>query len=660
MTLITIDFETRSRAKLKTVSAYKYAEDESTTILCMAYNVTGNKADTKLWLPDQPFPQVLIDAIDEGQLFEAHNSFFEHCIWQLVGIPKFNFPQLPLDRWRCSAAKSRANGIPGSLEMGGAALNLDTQKDKKGKYLIRKLCEPRKPTKNNPEEWNNDPDLMDELGDYCVTDVGTEIELSHQLAAMSDKETQIWLLDQLINWRGIYIDVEAVKATISILDQAVIKYNKRIAELSEGAFTTSGQRDRIMEWCESHGVKLGGYTKADIDTVLKQKDLPANVKEVLQIRQILGKTSTAKYKKMLDQIAKNGRIHNVLVYHKAHTGRWGGSGIQVQNLPRPTIKDDPDNVIEVLKTGDLDEVDLCYDNPFEVAASAVRSMIAPAPGNKFISADYAAIEARMVFWFAEDEQALDIFRRGKCIYCEMASEIYGLTYEEVYIRYKNGDQEADKMRFMGKQAILGLGYQMGVNKFATSCANFGVPISEEFAQRVVTSYRSRFKSIVNLWAGLEKVAKQAVENPRQIFKYKKVKYRYDGKYFLKCKLPSGRVMCYPKVSYKLTETSWGEAKNAIHYYSNTNGKWVESTTYGGKLTENVVQAGARDIMAEAMLRLENRGYTVLMAVHDEAVSEVPDNFGSVEEYCDILCELPEWAKGLPLKAEGWRGYRYRK
>lgn len=656
----TIDFETRSRIDINKAGAYRYAEDDSTEVLFLAYNLTGDTKDTVLWASGDPDPQDLFDWIDSGGLVEAHNSFFERCIWTLVMVERELWPEVPSNKWRCSMAKARSNGIPGSLDAAGDALDLDIKKDKVGKQLIQKLCKPRKVTKKNPHEWNNDPELLKQLGQYCVRDVDTEIMLSNKLTDMPKSEIDVWLMDQDINWNGIKIDREAVESTIEVLSQTTEKYQKRLHELSDGAFTTSGQRAKILDWCEKQGFAMPGFTKEDVQKALEKSCCPDNVREVLNIRQILGLSSTAKYQKMMMQIAKDGRIHEVLVYHKAHTGRWGGAGVQIQNLPRPTIKDDPEFMVEVLKSSSLEDVEFWYDNALKLASSAIRSMIVPEDNKRFISADYAAIEARVLFWLAEDENALDIFRRGECIYSDMAAGIYKTDYDKVWDGYNAGIAEFEMMRFLGKQAILGLGYQMGAPKFVDSCAGYGVDIELNFSKGVVTSYREKYASVVKLWYGLEKAAVQAMENPGAIFTYNKIKYQFDGKFFLKCRLPSGRVLKYPGASYKMADTAWGDRKMTLHYMTYSDGRWKETTTYGGKLTENVDQAVSRDIMAYSTGILNENGYPVVMMVHDESVSEVDDDFGDVDEYCELMSRLPNWAEGLPIRAEGWVGKRYRK
>lgn len=652
--IATIDFETASEVDIS-VGEYRYAEDPSTHILCMAYHVT----EKKLWVPGMEPPEDLLDHIELGGLVEAHNSFFEHCIWNMIAVPQYNWPNMPLKQWRCSMAKARSNGLPGALGDAGTALNLPLQKDKRGKYLIQKLSKPRRPTKKDPTKWNRDQNLLQEMYDYCKQDVDTEMCLSGILPEMPQSEIDMWLLTQEINWRGLYIDVDMVNTILSILDQVVEKYQRRLYEISGGQFKTAGQRDKIMSWCEEQNFPIPGLTKQDVEKSLERKDIPTNVKEVLEIRQILGKTSTAKYKTMIDSLGKDGRVHEVLVYHKAHTGRFGGSGVQFHNLPRPTIDIDPEVLISVLRTGDVDEVEFWFNNPFEAAACAIRSMVMAPPGKDLIAADYSAIEARVLFWLAGDEKALDIFRRGECIYCDMAASIYNTTYKRVFDGYKSDQFEETKMRKMGKDSILGLGYQMGAPKFVVTCAASGTDITEHFSEEVVAAYRKKYFLVKELWYGVEEAAIQAVRTPGLVTKYRSIKFKVEG-IFLLCRLPSGRCIRYPYPSLEYVTTQWGSEKWSLRFKTMVKGQWVDEATYGGKLVENIDQAISRDLMAEALKRLAKANYPPILSVHDEAVSEIDEGYGSLKEYCDIMCQLPEWAAGLPLKASGWRGKRYRK
>jgi len=649
----TIDFETRSEVDIK-AGAYKYAESPTTSILSLAYRIPGD-TETQLWIPGKPDPDDLLDYVHLGGLVEAHNSFFEHCIWNFVSP----WPKMPLNQWRCSMAKARACGIPGSLDLAGAALSLDIVKDKRGKYLINKLCKPRRPSKNDPSIWVDDPALLQELYDYNITDVDAEIALSNKLPSMSEQEIDVWLLDQKINERGIFIDVEAVKATLKVLEQTVGKYNNVLKELSGGAFSTGNQRDRILSWCAEQGVSMAALTKADVVETLNRKGLPQVVRDVLTLRQSLSKTSTAKYLTILRKLASDGRIHEVLQYHKAITGRWAGAGFQIQNLPRPTLDADPELLVDLLKTGHRHQVEKHFNSAFEVASSAIRSMIIAPPGKKLISADYAAIETRVLFWLGEVHEGLGALSKGDCIYCHMAAKIYRVPYEWIYDGYKAEDFRQTNMRAMGKAAVLGLGYQMGAPKFKDDCATKNIEITEAFAKQVVDTYRSEFSRVPTLWSRMEDAAISALAEPGRVTRYGRIRFKKKGN-FLLCRLPSSRIMRYPFPKLEPTVTPWGADKISMTYMAFKEGRWVRVTTYGGKIVEQCCQAIARDIMAEGLLRLEKYNYPVIMSVHDEAVSEVPEDFGTVKEYCQLMCVNPSWAEGLPLKASGWEGKRYRK
>ena len=671
----TIDFETRSTVSITDAGTMLYARHPSTSVLWLAYNTTGNPADTQLWRPSvwhtdapmadhaaNPCPTELLQHIVAGGLVEAHNSGFEYCIWNYVCTVLYGWPQIPLEQFRCSAAKARSAGLPGSLGGAGEALNLQIQKDTKGSRLIKLLCVPQKPTKKQPEVWINDEFEMLDLGDYCATDVNTEMELSAKLPEMIPAEIDTWLMDQRMNMRGLYIDKEAVVNTLKIIDQANDKYLSRIPLITDGEIKTAGQRAKILGWCAAQGFPLPGYTKLDIDRALEKKHIPPKVRELLEIRQILGRSSTAKYTAMLERMCDDGAVYDNLIYHKAHTGRWGGSGLQVHNLPRPTIDAPPEDLVDVLMSGNLEEVEAWYGNPLEVASSAIRSMIIARPGMQFIAADYAAIEARMLFWLAKDEAALDIFRRGECIYCEMASTIFHIPAKEILEGYKADDFRFTSMRKSGKDAILGLGYQMGGQKFYDQNSPSDPTLTLEFSKEVVGLYRERFPQVPLLWEACNDAAIEALSNGGHAVPVRgngAIKFRYDG-YWLKCRLPSGRCIYYPDAELKTKETSWGQLKECVAYKTYDQGRWKEATTYGGKLVENIDQACSRDIMANGLKEAERGGYPPLMTVHDEGVTEVPVGHGSLQEYSALLCTLPDWAKGLPLKSSGWCGTRYRK
>lgn len=664
----TIDLETRSECDLRKRGAYNYGADPSTSILCVAYNLPDNDEGTKLWTPRLDLwpcdrdPYDLLEYIESGGLIEAHNSAFERAVINGPAGQNLLWPELKLEQMRCSMAKCRYNSIPGSLAQAGAALNLNIQKDKVGTALIKKLCMPQKITKKNLLRWCDDPELLVQLYRYCIKDVDTEMELSHVLPNMPKNEIAIWLVDQAMNQRGVYIDKELVNIILGMLTGMAEILNSEIADLTKGIVTKGTQTARIKAWCEEQGVHMLGLTKEDVEATL-EKDIPDDVERVLHIRQSLGKTSNAKYSAMLVRINEyDERIHDTFVYHKAHSGRWGGANIQLQNLPRPTMKTDPEHIVSVLRTGDADTVEFELGDPFKVASSAIRNVITAAPGNILLSADYSAIEARVLFWLADERRALALLHRGDCIYSDMAATIYGRSYKEIYSGYVAGSFLEEVQRAMGKTTILGLGYQMWVDTFLEQCTKAGNDMTEDQAHHIVTSYRGKYTKVVALWKSTNKAAIAAMARPGVTVKHAddRVQFRKFPR-ALWCKLPSGRCLHYPDAQLKERVNRWGNHETYITYKSLKNNHWIDVGTYGGKLVENIVQGMARDIMTGPMIKLDKAGYNITMTVHDELVCEVKKgDRHTLKELCALMNTPPEWGEDIPLAVSGWEGKRYRK
>lgn len=652
-----IDFETKSRAKIKSVGAYRYAEDESTEILMMSYNISGKVGETKLWVQGDKPPMVLFALIKSGFRIMAHNRFFELCIWNSVGHKKYGWPRLPLESIVCSADVAKAVALPANLAGAGEAMGLSIVKDKEGKRLINKFCKPRRaktgPEFNQPEDH---PEDWKKFKGYCVTDTDTTIELICSLPKLPKFEQEIAFLTDRMNNRGIYIDIEAVKAAIDILGQIDKKYNSEAKRITGGFLDRVSQREKLVAWCALEGYPLPDVQALTITRALAKRNfLPPKVRRVLEIRQICGKTSGAKYKSMLERLCSDGYIHELLNYHRARTGRFGGMGVQIQNLPRPTLPKGTDygEVVELIKTRDLAAIEAFHDNPMEVISSAIRSMICAPKGKELISADYAAIEARVLMWLAEDEKGLQIFRDGKDIYLDMAATIYNVAIESL-------NKESPE-RPLGKEAILGLGYQMGGKKFKTRIKDVaGIDISLEMAEKIVRAYRKKYRKIYKLWYGVEEVALKAVLTPGVVFTYKRIAFKKEGR-FLICRLPSGKKLYYLDPEINTKQTDWGD-KEGLTYMGQDSytRKWCRLDTYGGKLVENITQAVARDLMAVGMLALEKEGYELNMSVHDELVAEIWKGSRSLEHFERVMATLPGWAKGCPVVAEGWIGPRYRK
>ena len=407
--------------------------------------------------------------------------------------------------------------------------------------------------------------------------------------------------------------------------------------------------------------------KDTLRDLLEDNGLPEDVRRALEIRRDSGKTSTAKLTAMEHAACEDDRARGLLLYHGASTGRWSGKLIQPQNFPRPSVKNIESYIPDVLNE-DYDSLDI--DNPpIVVVSSMLRSMLCAAPGHRFMSGDFAQIEARVLAWIAGQNDLLDAFRRGAKVYEEMAAFIYGVPVEEI--------ENPSERRQVGKNSILGGGFQMGADRFAEQVqqqtgivldrgekTKDGKVIKEDMAARAIKGYRTKNYRIRDFWPEINDAAMYAVRNPGQIAmvgRNDSIRYVVRGQ-FLWCQLPSRRFLAYAKPDIRDKETPWGEVKPALSYMAvdSLTNQWRRHYTYGGHLTENVVQAMARDLIAGATLRLNAAGYRPLLTVHDEVICEPPEGHGNMKEFLSILTHVPKWAEGLPIAADGWEGQRYRK
>jgi len=645
---INLDFETRSEAPLLKTGAYKYAADPSTEVLCLGYSI--GDAPVQLWLPGEHMPEALRAEIAKGATVMAFNAFFEKCIWRHVMVKKHGWPDIPDGQWSCSASLARAHALPGDLGRVGLALKLDIQKSEEGKRVMMKLAKPRTPTKSNPSIWHENWDDFRKLYAYCVDDVGAERAIHKRLPRLTPTEHKIWMLDQKINERGIRVDMPAIKNAIQYMAIYGDKLTKELVAITKGEVETAFQRDRILAWTLKQGVSLNGMTKNDLLDALdpaKAAGMPPHVRRVLEIRQAVGKTSTAKYQAIVDAASSDDRVRDLLIYHGASTGRWTGRAVQPQNFPKNTLKGDLETHFEVLKDYDYETYEMCYPDVINTLSSAIRGVFIPSEGATFFGGDYSAIEARVLFWLANEKRGMSMFASGADIYKDLAATIYNVPI----------DQVSKDQRDMGKRGILGAGYGMGPVKFKATCMDFArVEISEELAERVIAAYRNKYPTVKQLWLAQETAARQAVET-KQLVPCGRVKWLVHGD-FLYCRLPSGRNLAFHEPRIELMPTSWGEKKPTITYTSinSVTKQWDRTTTYGGKIVENLCQAVARDLMAEAMLRAEAAGYRVILTVHDELLTEKES--GDKKEFEQLMAHLPGWAAGCPVKAEAWSAKRY--
>ncbi len=675
----TIDFETRSACVLKDCGSWRYSLDPTTQVLCLVFRLPNwEEGRTALWYP--AFPHLGIEEaicperkeleawILGGGLVEAHNAWFERGIWTNVMVPKHGWFPVRHEQWRCSAAKAAAYSLPRSLDGCTSALKLLIRKDTEGHKLMVKMCKPRKPKVAERKAWikehgddtpmplmyHESREQMERLWLYCRTDVLAEEGVSHRLRDLNTEETKVYLMDQYINEQGFQVDQAAVEAALSLVDDIFQDLNAELVELTDGRVLKATQRAKMIDWFADQGVNLENTQGPTLDAWLNRHDLPPKVHRCLQLVRSLGRTSTAKYLAAQNWAdPATWRIHGGLLYHGAGTGRWAGAGLQPHNFPRGNIKN-MELAWEVLKTRDLALIEMLYGDVMQALSFALRGLIVPKPGRELFVADYAAIEARVVFWLADDQSALDIFRRKECIYMSMASDIYGYPVTD---KVKQADE-----RQLGKQAVLGLGYQMGGPKFVDTCAKYNIVIEPEFSKFVVDKYRDRFWRVKEMWWNQEAAAIEAVKHPGRTVRCGKIFWRkVEG--FLHCKLPSGRLLGYADPIIVKRATPWGAVKDALTFmgvdpYTK---KWCRGDTYGGMLVENITQAVARDLMAYAMLNChEGDTYDIILSVHDELIGEADIGCGSVEEFEDLMATLPDWADGCPVVAEGWSGFRYKK
>lgn len=637
MVAISIDFETYSECDIKTAGGYNYAAHPTTEVICMAWAIDDE--EPQLWTPGDAIPQRLYDALDGAGEIWAWNAAFERAVWHHQMHKHGWYCDIDPSQWNDTAALAATLALPRSLGQCAEVLNLVEQKDTRGRYLIQRLCKPYR------GERRRDQHLLDELYDYCKQDVVTERAIKkyvQQYKPMSEHERKVWLLDQAINWRGVGIDTTNVANALDLIIATAEALNASVVEITDGALSGVGSRAQVMAWCRDQGYRLGGYDKNAILEALADPALPPVVRDVLKVRQTLGKASTSKYQSMQNLAGHDNRARGVFSYHGAQTGRWAGRGFQPQNLPRPAF-DDADNCVKLFEHRDHELLEILYGDPMVALSSTLRSMIVPDAGNRLLVSDFNAIEARVLAWLAGEQAPLDVFASGQCIYCHAATSIYGRTITKA-------DKEE---RQIGKVAVLALGYQGGVGAFQTMAAAYRVEISDEMADDIKVKWRKANRNISRFWYDLEAAAKNAVLHRGHAFEAGPITFKCHGD-FLFAKLPSGRRLAYYKPVI---------GNNGLEFWgtdSRLGGRWAKLTTYGGKLCENVTQAVSRDLLADAMLRVEAAGYPVVMSVHDEVVSEAPIGFGSLEEFERLMCEMPDWATGLPMAVEGFECERYRK
>lgn len=651
-----LDKETRSDVNLKTEGLGVYLSSRHTDVLCAAY--AFDEGPVKLWArTHKQFPLEVIEYVKQGGIVIAHNAQFEYQMWNKVLAAKMGpgFPLLELSQMYCTMAQCLAMALPASLDQASEALQLEHKKDMKGKRVMMQLSRPRDVKGDKITWWEESdaPKKFETLYSYCKKDVDVEREVDNSTLKLTPSEQKLWQIDQLINLRGVPVDLPAIKTAIEVVKLEKDELNKRMFDVTGGEVSSCTKVLELKSWLNAHGVKCEGVAKADVTDMLEDPNTPYPCKEALYLRRAAGKSSTAKLDSMLKR-AVEGRVHFTLQYHAASTGRWGGRGIQTQNFKRPTVgQADIEYTFDLLKhkpDKSRELINMFYGDPVGMISNCLRGFIKAPEGRKFICGDWSAIEARVIAWLAEEERVLEIFRGHGKIYESEAAGIYRVGIEEV----------DDFQRQIGKVAVLSLGFQGGKGAFQSMAKNYGVKVSDERAEEIKVAWRESNPNIVRFWYALERASFLAVQNPGTQYSAGPITYVVKGS-FLFCKLPSNRVLTYPYPKLEIVKTPWGADKEAVTFMTvdATTRKWVRAKSYGGFLAENVTQAVARDILSDCIVRTENTELVTFMHVHDELVCECP-SFSKKEFLEHLMEEVPSWAKGLPLKAEAWEGYRYRK
>jgi len=658
---MSIDIETYSSVNLQKSGLYKYAQSPDFQILLFAWSLDGGPVTVEDLTESRYLSQdVLRFLFDPDIIKHAYNAAFEwYCLTRHFNLDT-TYANGWLSQWRCTQLHGLYCGYPDGLDAVGKALGLpqDKQKDSIGKALIRFFCVPCKPTRANGGRTRNlpqhDPDKWVLFKEYNAQDVVTEMSTEEKLRnfPVPDFIQQQWITDQRINSRGVAADIELMESALwcgdtvrkQLMDEAVM-----ISGLDN-----PNSLQQLTKWLETELEEELPDLRKDTVKDLLGKDISSDAaRRMLEIRQLLGKTSTKKYNAMETAVCTDGRIRGLLRFYKANrTGRWAGSIVQPQNLPQTHLEPLP-LARQLVKEKRLDALQLVFGSIPDTLSQLIRTALVASPGHTLIDADFSAIEARVIAWLAGEEWRLEVFRTHGKIYEASAEQMFHLPPGSV--------KKGDPMRQKGKIAELALGYQGGSGALITMGA-LGMGLTEEELPDIVNRWRSSNQKIVSLWYEMNNAAIDAIVTGQPQMVHGLTLSREcdvkNGLDFMTIRLPSGRKLYY--VNPLITTNRWGEV--AIGYFgmNQTSKKWQQQETYGGKLVENAVQAIARDCLAEAIERLEASGHPVVFHVHDEVVLEAPEAYANLDAVTKIMAQPVGWAQGLPLGADGWVNEFYKK
>ena len=643
MDTLAIDIETYSDVSLPDCGVHRYAASEQFEILLFAYSLNDEPTQIIDLASGEKIPDKIMEYLmDDSVIKTAYNAAFErNCINRFFGL------SLKPEGWRCTLVQASMLSLPLSLEGVGEALNLDKKKMSEGKDLIRYFCMPCKPTKANGGRTRNLPSDAPEKWElfktYCIRDVDVEKQIRNKLAKfpIPDREQKLYCMDQRINDRGIRVDQELIGHAVAcdlLYKETVTKKAYEISGLEN-----PNSVSQLKDWLNEKGIEVDSLAKAAVEELVENTQ--GDVAEMMKLRLAMSKTSVKKYEAMERSVCPDGRVHGLLQFYGANrTGRWAGRLVQIHNLPQNHMED-LELARSLVKEGRYDLVEILYDSTPDVLSELIRTAFVARPGCRFIVSDFSAIEARVMGYLAGEGWVMEEFRGAGKIYEQTASKMFHIPIEEI--------TKGSPYRARGKVASLACQYGGAEGALISMGAlNF---VEEEELKGLVQSWRTANPHIVNYWYEIDGAVKAAVKE-RKMTKVGMVTVYYQSG-MLKIALPSGRVLSY--VRPRMTVNRFG-SESVSYEGIGTNRKWTRIESYGAKFCENIVQATARDVLAEAMLRLEKKGFDIVCHIHDEVVLEVPEGSSSVEEVNEIMAVCPDWCEGLPLKAAGFESPFYKK
>ncbi len=641
--ILAIDIETFSDVSLTECGVHRYVASEQFEILLFAYSMDGDEVYIVDLASGDVIPDAVIGYLKDDQILKtAFNAAFErNCINVYFGF------DLQPEAWRCTAVQAAMLALPLSLKGVGEALYLNRKKMETGKDLIRYFCQPCQPTKANGGRTRNypadAPEKWEQFKAYCIRDVEAEMQIRDKLKhfPISDKEQEFYCMDQRINDRGIMVDISLAEKAITcdlIYKEAA---TKRAYELS--GLENPNSVSQLKTWLSQQGIETDSLARAMVEELVDKTE--GDISEMMRLRLVMSKTSIKKYEAIMRSVCPNGRVHGLLQFYGANrTGRWAGRNIQIHNLPKNQMPD-LELARSLVKEERYDLIELLFPSTPDVLSELIRTAFIPKEGCRFIVSDFSAIEARVMGWLAGEGWVLEEFRGEGKIYEQTAAKMFHIPLNEI--------TKSSPYRARGKVASLACQYG-GAEGALISMGALHYVLEDELKD-LVSAWRNANPHIVQYWHEIDNAAKKAVREHGMTSIGKVTVYYKSGMMLIR--LPSGRELAY--VRPKMTINRFG-SESICYQGIGTNKKWTWIESYGAKLCENIVQAVARDILAEALLRLENVGFTIVCHVHDEAVLEVPIGESSVEEVNKIMAVCPDWAAGLPLKADGFESAFYKK